>query len=96
MKWKLKWIYLGAALCSVVGVPLNDFSSVTQFTIIVEAICCAMEFMCFFVKLKAWIFKFFTWKEALELVGAENKSLTLQMDSWQPTFKMGMSQSLPM
>lgn len=35
-------------LCSLVGVPLNDFSSVTQFTIFLEAICCDLGLMCLF------------------------------------------------
>lgn len=49
----------GCCLCSLVGVPLNDFSFVTQFTIFLEAICCDMELMCFFI-LKSYIFNFFT------------------------------------
>lgn len=43
----------GFCCVSSLGVLLNDFSPVTQFTIFLVAICCDMEFMCFSVKLEA-------------------------------------------
>lgn len=63
----------GCCLVFLVGVPLNGFSSVTQFTIFLKAIYCDMEFLCLFVMLKPQIFKFFTWKEALELTAGAEK-----------------------